>query len=55
LDAALGLDSAKRFHNAGAYSAAKLPHLAGRNQVLYATRARCDNNASNRVWFKHLT
>jgi hypothetical protein len=33
----------------------KLTHLAGRNQVLYATDARCDNEAADRVWFKHLT
>jgi hypothetical protein len=33
----------------------KLTHLAGRNQVLYATGEPYDNNAANRVWFKHLT
>jgi hypothetical protein len=33
----------------------KLTHLAGRNQVVYARRGRCDNVAANNVWFKHLT
>jgi hypothetical protein len=33
----------------------KLTHLAGRNQALYATDGRYDNNASKKVWFNHLT
>jgi hypothetical protein len=33
----------------------KLTHLAGRNQVLYATDGRCDNDAGKKVWFNDLT
>jgi len=33
----------------------KLTQFAGRNQVLDAAGTWCDNNAGNRVWFKHLT